>query len=77
MTPIVHPSGLGTPRHRWRRSLGLDKDFDDAKLSLVKRVVQFGHVFERNPMSDHERRVELSGDDVVVENLSPVQMNGS
>jgi len=77
MNPIIHPCGLGTPKHGWRRSLGLDEDFDDAKLALVKHVVQFGHVFERNPMGDHEPRVELSGDDVIVENLAPVQMNGS
>ena len=77
VSPIIHPSGLWAPRHRWRRSLGLDKDFDDAEFALVKRVVQFGHVFERNPMGDHEPRVELSGDNVIVENLTPVQMNGS
>lgn len=77
MTPIVHPTGLGTARHGWRRNLGLDEDLDDAKFTLVECSVQFGHIFKRNPMGDHERGVELSGDDVVVENLVPIQMNGS
>ena len=75
MTPIIHPRGLGKAGHRRRRCLGLDKDFDDTKFTPVKRVVQLGHIFEWNPMCDHERRVELSGDDILVENLSPVRMN--
>jgi len=77
MTPVIHPSSLGQSSHRWRGSLGLNKDFDNAEFTLVERVVQFGHIFERNPMGDHERRVKLSGDDVIVENLAPVQMDGS
>ena len=77
MTSIIHSGGLEQPGHKWRGSLGLDKDFNDAEFTLVKRVVQFGHIFERNPMGDHERRVELSRDDVVVENLAPIQMDGS
>ena len=77
MTPIIHSGGLEQPGRRWRGSLGLDEDFDDAESTLVKRVVQFGHIFERNPMGGHERRVELSRDDVVVEDLVPVQVDWS
>jgi len=77
MAPIIHPSSLGKAGHGWRRSLGLDKDLDDTGFTFVERVVQFGHIFEGNPVCDHERRVELSGNYVVIENLAPVQMNGS
>jgi hypothetical protein len=76
-TPILHLAGLGTARHGWRRGLGLSEDLDDAKFTFVKLVVHFGHIFKRDSMRDHEGRVELSGDDVVVEDLVPVQMNGS
>ena len=77
MAPIVHPTRLGASRHGWRRSVGLDKYLDDTKFALVERLVQFVHILERDPVGDHERRVELSGDDVVLEDLVPVQMNGS
>lgn len=52
--------------------MGLDEHLDDAKLALVGHLVQFAHILERNPVSDHERRVELSRDDVVVQGLVPV-----
>lgn len=52
--------------------MGLDKYLDDTKFALVERLVQFVHILERDPVGDHERRVELSGDDVVVEDLVPV-----
>ena len=76
-TPILHLAGLGTASHGWRRSIGLNEDLDDAKFTFVKLVVHFGHSFKWDPMSDHEGRVEFSGDDVVVEDFVPVQMNGS
>ena len=75
--PIVHSTGLGAARHGWRRSFGFDKDFNNAKFTFVEYLVQSGHIFERNPMGDHECRVELSGDDVIPEDLVPIQMNGS
>lgn len=53
----------------------LDEYFDDAKFTLVECLVQFSHVFERCSVGDHERWVKLSGDDIAVEDLVPVQVD--
>lgn len=73
--PVIHAASLGASSHGLRRSVRLDENLDDAKFTLVKCVVQFSHILERHSVSDHERRVKLSGDDIVVENLVPVQVD--
>ena len=73
--PIVHPTGFGATRHGWRGSLGFDEYLDDAKLTLVEYLVQLSHVREWDTMSYHECRVELPGDDVVVEDFLPVRVD--
>jgi len=75
-TPIIHTASLGTAGHGRGRRLGLDKHLENADLAFVVHAIQFGHIFKRNPVGDHKRRVELSGDDVVLEDLVPVQMDG-
>lgn len=77
MAPVAHPTGVGTASHGRRRSLGLDEDLDNAKLTFVEYLIQFGHILEWNPMGDHERRIELPGNDVILQDLVPIQVNGS
>jgi hypothetical protein len=73
--PIVHPTDPRSTRHGWRRGLGFDEYLDKAKFALVEYLVQFSHVREWDSVSYHERRVELPGDDIVVEDFLPVRVD--
>lgn len=57
----------------WVGKLGLDKDLDDAVLVRVEPFITFGDVVDADSVGDDQLdRVNLSRNQVVVENLFPV-----
>ena len=71
----VKSANYRTCEHTNLPELGLDKDLVDASSPSVKLGIQLLELVDLDTVTDHERRVELAGSNVVVQDFLPVQVN--